>query len=42
MLSKACPECGSKKLSHKTEGLVCRDCGLVIESTLMFSGEMLV
>ncbi|MEM5792943.1 MAG: TFIIB-type zinc ribbon-containing protein [Candidatus Aenigmatarchaeota archaeon] len=36
---KRCPECGSTKLHYTEEGLVCRECGLVLESVVMFSME---
>jgi len=42
MEEQACPECGSTHLKYSTEGLICEECGLVIESTAMFSDEMLI
>ncbi|MBD3155429.1 MAG: hypothetical protein GF368_02115 [Candidatus Aenigmarchaeota archaeon] len=39
-MEKRCPECGSKNLKYNSEGLICQNCGLVIESTVMFLGGM--
>jgi ribosomal protein S27AE len=38
---KSCPECGSEKLKHTNEGLICGDCGTVIEESI-YSGERIV
>jgi len=36
---KTCPECGSKRINWENgSGLLCKDCGLVIEEG-MYSGE---
>jgi len=40
MEEQTCPECGSIHLRYSTEGLICQECGLVVESTIMFSGGM--
>jgi len=37
MSKQNCPECGSNKLSYDENGLVCQNCGLVVESNLMFA-----
>ncbi|MHA1974371.1 MAG: TFIIB-type zinc ribbon-containing protein [Candidatus Hodarchaeales archaeon] len=41
MEERVCSECGSTNLKYSTEGLICQECGLVIESTVMFSDGML-
>jgi transcription initiation factor TFIIIB Brf1 subunit/transcription initiation factor TFIIB len=38
---KSCPECGSKKLERSYEGLICGDCGAVIEESI-YSGERII
>jgi ribosomal protein L37AE/L43A len=38
---KSCPECGSKKLKYTNEGLICGDCGTVIEESI-YSGERII
>jgi ribosomal protein L37AE/L43A len=38
---KSCPECGSEKLKRSNEGLICGDCGTVIEESI-YSGERII
>jgi transcription initiation factor TFIIIB Brf1 subunit/transcription initiation factor TFIIB len=38
---KSCPECGSKKLNHNNKGLICGECGAVIEESI-YSGERII
>ncbi|MEM5772774.1 MAG: TFIIB-type zinc ribbon-containing protein [Candidatus Aenigmatarchaeota archaeon] len=38
---KSCPECGSNKLKRNNEGLICGDCGSVIEESI-YSGERII
>jgi ribosomal protein L37AE/L43A len=38
---KSCPECGSEKLERSNEGLICKDCGAVIEESI-YSGERII
>jgi len=42
MKNRRCPECGSDDLEYTTEGLVCQDCGLVVESNLMFCEDFTI
>jgi len=39
MEDQVCPECGSEDLKYSEEGLVCQECGLVVESSQMFYEE---
>ncbi|MEM5878905.1 MAG: TFIIB-type zinc ribbon-containing protein [Candidatus Aenigmatarchaeota archaeon] len=36
-----CPECGSDNLKHDFEGLICKDCGTVIEESFI-SGKRII
>jgi len=38
---KSCPECGSNKIGHNQDGLVCNECGLVIEESI-YSGDRII
>lgn len=38
---ESCPECGSEKLSRRMEGLVCDECGIVIEESI-YSGKRII
>ncbi|MEM7826154.1 MAG: TFIIB-type zinc ribbon-containing protein [Candidatus Aenigmatarchaeota archaeon] len=35
---KSCPECGSEKLEFSNEGLICSECGAILEESI-YSGE---
>ncbi|MEM5766297.1 MAG: hypothetical protein QW423_01525 [Candidatus Aenigmatarchaeota archaeon] len=38
---KSCPECGSDKLKRNNEGLICDNCGILIEESI-YSGERII
>jgi transcription initiation factor TFIIIB Brf1 subunit/transcription initiation factor TFIIB len=38
---KSCSECGSKNISWNNAGLICNECGAVLEEPF-FSGERIV
>jgi transcription initiation factor TFIIIB Brf1 subunit/transcription initiation factor TFIIB len=38
---ESCPECGSKKISWDSSGLVCNKCGSILKESF-FSGERIV
>ena len=35
-----CPECGSKKLLNKTEGLICNKCGAILNENFYSGGRI--
>jgi len=36
----SCPECGSKKIENNHEGVICTDCGLVIDESFYSGGRI--
>ena len=42
IIAKRCPECGSKNLEWTDDGLICKDCGLVLSETFYSGQKMLV
>ncbi|NCO97368.1 MAG: hypothetical protein GW865_04800 [Candidatus Aenigmarchaeota archaeon] len=34
-----CPDCGSRKVSYSSEGIICANCGMILESAIMLASS---